>query len=70
MNRAKKLTRREKKEANAQLRDQPKAARKPRKQKAMLSLTLYLQRQTARKQEKKHHRQEKRDAKAGKIHTH
>lgn len=70
MKRAKRLTRKEKKKAAELLKDQPKPVSKPRKIKPMLTLTFYLQRQAKNKAEKLHHRQEKRDAKAGKPHVH
>lgn len=44
--------------------------KKSEKTKQMFSLTLYLQRQDEKKHAKKHHREEKRDAKSGKPHVH
>lgn len=45
-------------------------ARKVRKTNKLLTLTKYLERQAQKKRDKAHHREEKRDAKAGREHKH
>ena len=43
---------------------------KPHKVSKLLSLTKWLEKKAKDKQEKAHHREEKRDAKAGHVHDH
>lgn len=74
MKRTKTLTKRERREVKrfqAEFDKQiPKPARKPFKQKEMFKCSVVMKRIATKKAEKAHHRQEKRDAKAGKPHAH
>lgn len=78
MKKAKKVTKRQKKAMIKFLEEmkvnqpQPEITMKPKVRKAgpLLSLTKYLERQAQKKHDKAHHREEKRDAKAGREHKH
>ena len=78
MKKAKRVTKRQKKamikfleemKAN-QPQQEPLIKPKARKPSKLLSLTKWLEKKASDKQEKAHHRQEKRDAKAGHEHKH
>lgn len=80
MKKAKRVTKREKKAMIKFLEEmkanqpQPEVTFKPkpknRKVSKLLTLTKYLERQAQKKRDKAHHREEKRDAKAGREHKH
>lgn len=78
MKKAKRVTKRQKKAMIKFLEEmkanqpQPEVIFKPKARKAskLLTLTKYLERQAQKKRDKAHHREEKRDAKAGREHKH